>query len=376
MNILLLNYEYPPIGGGAGNATYNYAKEFVKLGHTVVVLTSAYKQIYKYSNENGVHLYRVPALRKYADRSNPYQMIAYSLSSIIFCKRIIKQYKIDKAIAFMSIPSGISALTIKKVFKLPYILFLGGGDVPGFVPQINRFHRFISLLRREILKNAIRVIAVSDGLAKLSEQTDPIKVTTIHTGVNIEYFKPSAMNKETKEITFIFSGRFAHQKNLFYVINQFSLLFKKYKDAKLILIGDGPDKEKMQTLINENNISDRIIIKNWMSKDELLKEYQNADCFINASFIEGLSNSNIEAMSCGLAILASDVTGNNDLIQNNINGLLFSLSEEDSLYNAMKKIILNKELLVTLKQKSRETVCKYYTWEVSALQYIKLLEDI
>jgi len=374
LKILLLNYEYPPIGGGAGNATYNYAREFVKLGHNIVVLTSAYEKLYEYSNENGVHLYRVPALRRYQDRSNPFQMLAYNISSIIFCKRIIKQYKIDKTIAFMSIPSGITALSIKKLYKIPYIVSLRGGDVPGFVPEIDFFHNLISPLRRKVLEKASQIIAVSDGLAKLSEQTDHIKVTTIHTGVNTDYFKPMPTIKETKEITFIFSGRFARQKNLFYIINQFSLLVKECKAVKLILIGDGPDKEKMQTLINENNMSDIIIIKHWMSKDELLIEYQNADCFINASFIEGFSNSNIEAMSCGLAILASDVTGNNDLIQHEENGLLFSLDEENSLYHIMKKIVLDHDLLKTLKQKSRETVCQEYTWQMSAKKYLELIE--
>jgi glycosyltransferase involved in cell wall biosynthesis len=274
----------------------------------------------------------------------------------------------------MSIPSGITALIINIIYKIPFLVFLGGGDVPGFVPEIDSFHRIITPLRRFVLKKAINVIAVSDGLAQLSMKTDPIPVKTIKTGVNIDVFKPD--NNQIKNdnlVRFLFTGRFAQQKNLMFLLDDFSILCKEFDNVHLTLIGDGPEKNNVLNKIKEKRIEKYITIIPWLTKTQIVQEYQKADCFINSSFIEGLSNSNIEAMSCGLAILASNVTGNNDLIQHGINGLLFSLNDQNELYKTMKSVMLDKNLLALLKQKSRETVCEKYTWRVSALLYEALL---
>ena len=375
MNILLLNYEYPPIGGGAGNATYNYAREFVKLGHTVVVLTSAYKKIYEYSNENGVHLYRVPSLRKHQDRSNPFQMLAYNLSSIVFCKRIIKQYKIDKTIAFMSIPSGISAIVIKTLFNIPYLIFLGGGDVPGSQTNVDCMHKIVTPLRRAILKNASYIVAVSEGLANLSLKTDEYHVNVIPTGVDMKFFKPIS-KVITDDIIFLYVGRLSEEKNINLIIKQFKKVIDDGLKAKLHLVGNGPLYKSLFKLCEEFQLMSDIKFYNWVDKNSLLNIYQESDCLINASKGEGLSNTILEAMSCGLAILASDVTGNNDLIKHNLNGLLFSLDEENSLYYNMKKLVLDNCLMKHLKQKSRETVFQEYSWQISAEKYINLLLEI
>lgn len=371
MNILLLNYEYPPLGGGAGNATYNYAREFVELGHTVVVLTSAYKKIFDYSNENGVHLYRIPALRKYQDRSNPFQMIAYNISSIVFCERIIKQYRIDKAIAFMSIPSGITALYVKKKYNVSYLISLQGGDVPGSQKNVTLLHKLISPLRKSILSNAKKVVAVSEGLAEKSNKIDKSNICVINAGVDITYFKPDI--KTEKYNNFLYVGRFSEEKNITYIIKQFHLLHKDFPKMRLCLVGNGPKLPEIKALIAENDLCKVIDLFDWQEKNTLLKIYNCSDILINASFGEGMSNTILEAMSCGLVILASDVTGNNDLIKDQENGILFSLCEENSLYYKMKKLILDNNLMKILKHKSRETVCKKYTWEMSAKRYIDFL---
>ena len=76
-----------------------------------------------------------------------------------------------------------------------------------------------------------------------------------------------------------------------------------------------------------------------------------------------------------LAVVASNVTGNNDLIKHEENGLLFSLNEDNGLYKALKRLVVDNNLFKYLKSKSREEACEYYAWEMSARKYIELLRN-
>jgi glycosyltransferase involved in cell wall biosynthesis len=497
MNILLLNYEYPPLGGGAGNATQYYAKEFAKMGHNVVVLTSALPSSLRKNNtkivilrkfpssggvacrrhdgvvvfhvrlvsdrhgaitrkfpskegwlrsrrgvfsctvggkvcngaitrkfptncrgrtcvcpknlqlskkqgqtqglplqrmtaeqtgcgerggnevdgimhsRDNIHIYRIPALRKHIDRSNPLQMMAYVISSMFYCRKIIQTHKVEKVIAFMSIPSGITALFINIFFRIPYLIFLGGGDVPGSQSNATLYHKIIFPLRRSILKNAKNIVAVSEGLAQLSQKTDKYPVKVIHTGVDVDFYHPLLDTTQKDELRFLYVGRFANEKNVELIINQFKLLLIEGFNVRLDLVGDGPLSEilKKESLSQAGNI----VFHNWIDKDTLRKVYQESDIMVNASIAEGLSNALLEAMSSGLAIVASDVIGNRDLIHHEDNGLLFSLDNENDLYKAMKRLINDQVLLNRLRVRSRQCVIENYSWEKSAMEYLNLL---
>ena len=80
MRILINNYEYPPLGGGAGNASCNIAKELVKLGCEVSILTSLFRGLPRYEVSNGITIYRVPVIRRRLHQCAPWEMMSYVVS--------------------------------------------------------------------------------------------------------------------------------------------------------------------------------------------------------------------------------------------------------------------------------------------------------
>ena len=407
MKLLLVNYEYPPLGGGAGNATMNYAKAFAKMGHEVVVITSAIPKLgikrtsmstsLINSEAKQLTVYRIPAFRRHIHKSSPFQMLAFVISSFFYCHSIIKTHSIDKAIAFMSIPSGITTLFIKMFFKIPYVNFLGGGDVPGYQKDSDVFHKLIFPIRKAVLKNSLMNVAVSEGLAELSLKTDKYPTITIRTGVDVDFFSnPELFSPKNNTFTehrtgnadspinFIFVGRFTFVKQVELIVEQYKKLLSDGYNASLTLVGDGPTFIKVKELCeaghnrkdhNQSGVSTIPNLIGWVDKTALLNLYQKCDVMINASTAEGLSNALLEAMSCGLVVIASNVIGNRDLIINNENGLLFDLTDPNGLYKAMKTLANDRTLLNRLKKKSRELVLKEYTWEASAKRYIALLNN-
>src|SRR6516162_6622802 len=210
---LLINYEYPPVGGGAATASRNLALALRRRKNRVVVLTSAYERLRGASDEDGIVVIRIPALRRSVHRSSLLQMAAYLLSA---CRQVVRAadcYKADRVIAFFSIPGGAVARWLQLRRSTPYIVSLRGGDVPGTEPKLSGFYRLLLGLRRHILGHAREIVAPSIGLKQLSEAADPVSVRVIPNGVDPMFFRPSE-NRELGQLLLLFVGRLHWQKNV------------------------------------------------------------------------------------------------------------------------------------------------------------------
>ena len=122
VNILLLNYEYPPIGGGAGNATKELGRALVSLGHRVTVLTSQTPNFRGSIDDNGVTVHRIRSFRRHESHATLLEMIAYCVSALFAVSRIPKSESIDGVICFFALPVGPLGLFLKASRKIPLVL--------------------------------------------------------------------------------------------------------------------------------------------------------------------------------------------------------------------------------------------------------------
>ncbi|HEX6035990.1 MAG TPA: glycosyltransferase, partial [Anaerolineales bacterium] len=160
MRILILNSEYPPIGGGAGNASAHIATELGKMGHIVTVITTRFGTLPQQEGHGRVTVHRIPGLRRSQDRSNPLEQIIFILSASFWTVRLVSRFRPNITLAFFGVPSGAVAWLVKKLYRIPYIISLRGGDVPGFRPyDFHVYHKLIAPLLRMIWKNASAVVA-------------------------------------------------------------------------------------------------------------------------------------------------------------------------------------------------------------------------
>ena len=372
MHFLLINYEYPPIGAGAATATEHIAKAMAGMGHAVSVFTSSYKEKRGYGYESGINVYRVPCVRTSSYASNIFEMISFTISAGIFLPKFLSGKKPDIIITFFSFPCGPLGLLGKYPFKTPYIVALRGGDVPGSEPGLKKIHWILTPLRRLVLKQAESVVANSKGLKNLSEKTDSVPVKVIPNGVDTQYFIPGKKHFGDR-VRFLYVGRFQAQKNLFFLLDQVKRLKKRAGEAfVLILIGDGPQKRELRQYAIRHGLENQIKWVNWCGKDEIRHYYQTSDWLINPSFSEGMSNVLLEAMACGLPVLASRVPGNEDLVQNETNGLLFDLKSRDSCVTVMQTVLKNPDLSKKMGKSARVFVENHFSWKRAALSYIAL----
>lgn len=335
MTILLINYEYPPIGAGAANATRHIAKALVELGHKAVVLTAGFRDAVGHTIEDGgVDVYRLPSRRASVSQSNPREMMSFVWHAWRALDRVVRTHKPDAAFIFFSIPCGLLGPTLKGRYGIPYTILLRGGDVPGMEPHLNTVHTLLRPVRRRILRGAQAVIANSKGLAEASMSADPIPVSVVPNGVDTDFFRPPAKRPDAP-FTFLFVGRFQSQKNLPVVIDAFADAFAG-TDVRLRLVGDGPQRTELEEQVARRGIASQVTFVPWLDKSGLLNEYQSAHCLINYSLYEGMPNVVLEAMACGLPAILSDIMGHEELGGGNLAIQLVACEDAEGLRAAMR----------------------------------------
>lgn len=375
MRLLLVNYEYPPIGAGAANAIYHIARECKRAGHVVTVLTAGTGNLRGLADDEGVTVYRCLSARRFKEKSNIREMISFILWGIASLRKVIGNDRYDGCIAFFSFPGGPVALAAKWLYGIPYIVSLRGGDVPGTEPSLKLFYFLLKPLRRLILKNSKAVTANSIGLKEMSEKADPYPVEYIPNGVDTEFYSPRSGLKNDTVFSFLFVGRFREQKNIPFMFERLKELRSlSNKDFVLHMVGDGPLSGQLRRKADECGLSDIIRWHGWLEKDALRVVYRNSDCLLNFSIYEGMPNVVMEAMSCGLPAIVSDVPGNDLLVLNGDTGYICYLDDAGRFVEAMGELLRCSGVARMKGLKARERVKSHFSWNSAAKKYVEMFE--
>jgi len=346
------------------------------MGHEVNVLTSGYKDLPQRDVDDGMNVFRCPALRKKKSESNVVEMFSFVLEAFFIMPFLIMNRKIQGIIVFFGFPCGPLGLWAHALFKTPYIISLRGGDVPGTEQSMDHLHRVLKPLRRLIYKKSRAVVANSEGLKNMSQKVDPVPTIVIPNGIDTSYFKPSHKRIEKDSVSFIYVGRFSEQKNLLFLIEQFFILKNEIKEPFTInIVGDGPMKEKLQLFADSLGLSDRITWHGWLAKNRILELLQESDCLINPSLYEGMPNAVLEALACGLPVIASNVTGNNAVVIHGENGFLFNHGDYCEIVDFLKIIVKNKDLRLNLGINARKGLINSLSWTKTAMEYLMQIDD-
>ena len=162
MRILMLNYEYPPLGGGAGPMSKELAENLVKKGHDVDFVTMKYGDWKKEEIINGVRVFRVPCIRQKMATCSTFEMFTYVLSAIKVTLKLTKRKKYDVVHSHFIIPTGIVAYVLKKVRGLDYVISVHGSDVPGYNPdRFGLMHKVTKPLLKLIVRNSKMTVPLS-----------------------------------------------------------------------------------------------------------------------------------------------------------------------------------------------------------------------
>jgi glycosyltransferase involved in cell wall biosynthesis len=373
MRILTLIYEFPPIGGGGGRAAYDICKGLVACGHKVTVLTAHIQGLPFEEYKDGVRLVRISSLRRETFGASFTTMLAYVLAGLWAGLRLIRIDRPDIIHSHFAVPSGALAWMLSVITGIPYILTAHLGDVPGGVPEkTGKWFRWIEPFTHPIWKRAKKVIAVSEHTRQLALEHYPVNVQVVHNGADVKHLAPTKIKVNTPP-RLVFAGRFVPQKNPLAIIQALSQL--KDLDWHCSMLGDGPLFEDVKREIEKMDMSERFDLPGWVTPDFVLKCFSKSDILFMPSLSEGLPVVGVQALATGLAIVASEIGGFLDLVDDKRNGYLIDVQDVPAFSNALRGMISNPEVLLRFREASIE---KSHEFDIQKIvdQYQSILREV
>lgn len=374
MNLLLINNEFPPIGGGGSTVTKYAIRHLVKAGHTVTLITSRYKNLAHREIIDGATVIRIPALRKYKDYSSMLELVSFGVSAFFFCSGYMLRHRVDFIFAFFAVPAGFAAWLLSSIFHVPYGLYFGGSDIPNANPsRFRRIYPLITPLLTTIWKHASFRSVCSHELAALAHKVDSeSEFFVIPNGVETDRFTPIERSVNPK-VKILFIGRLIPRKGFDRVVQALpEVLQRTQVPFEVEVVGTGAHRSELDALAEELHVSDLIRYRGMVLYDQLEKAYQYADIFILTSLSEGMPSVILEAMGCGLPVIASDVGGNNEIVHEGKNGFLIAGDDVHLLADRISTLIASADLRRTMGAASR-TIALEYDWRNIMNRYNELI---
>lgn len=373
MKLLMLNSEYPPIGGGQGNANKAMIGEFAKTDIKVDLITASSGKKRKEINKN-IRLFflNIGKNEKNFLFQSSKELITYSIKAWRFAAKLIKaaakKEQYDAIIAWSGVPAGFVAMTLSFIFHIPYVVLLRGADVPFYDKRWAKLDRFVfRFLSPYIWKKSLLTIANSQSLRDLAYKTSQKKkIDIIYNGIDLERYTNNFDIKMSPP-QIIAVGRLNKIKG-------FDLLIQAVAGIKspclLIIAGDGPEKENLENLAKILGVENKVVLLGRLEKTQLINFYQESSIFCMSSYNEGMSNAMLEAIACGLPIVTTQVGGAAELVKGN--GTIVPCGDSFALQAALETLLENPERMKQYSERSLQ-IASEFSWEIVTNNFINLL---
>ena len=374
VKILILNYEYPPLGGGAGVVSKYHAEGLAERGYKVTVVTTWFKGEKEIELKENLKIIKLKSRRKYDFKSTPDEWISWIFQSKTFLSKYLIKNRFDYCFAHFALPGGEVARFIQSKFKLPFAIISHGQDIPWFFPkQMFKYHIITYFWIKKICNKADKLILLTEAMKENADRfmgKQKTKNIIIPNGCKTKLFVPNVKNK-SDIFTILFVGRLVDQKDPLTFLKAIAQIDKKLQ-FKILILGDGPLYKKMQTFIKNKNIEKKVNFVGWVSKQELVAYYQKAHVLVSTSQDEAMSIAALEALSTGIYMISTPVSGNTELIKQGINGDFIEFKNSLQLAQKLEQCIKNPESCIVhsdFLMKFR----KKYDWENVIDELIKVL---
>lgn len=377
MKIGLFTDSYPPYINGVSTSVFNLREALVKMGHTVYIVT-VNNSVMKSDYNEEEKILRVSGV--------PIGIYDYRLSNIypLSTIKIIKKWDLDIIHSHTEFGIGIFARLLAKKFKIPLVhtyhtLY---EDYTHYITH-NHFDHLSKKIVKDLTKiycekTAKETIVPTDKIYKLFKEKYLItkNICVIPSGIDLERFFEENVSKEkvreikdkygitNQEFTIIFVGRLAQEKNIEFLLEAHQKIIERTGfNIKLLIVGDGPDKEKYINIARRLNIYDKVIFTGKIPQEEIQYYYQCADLFVTASNTETQGLTVIEAMAAGVVPMCIKDMAFVEMLPKNS---LFSNQEEymNQLICFMKNEKLRTEYKIAVRKKAEEYSSKKYAERV------------
>ena len=357
----ILFYTMCMIKGGTERTIANLANNFIK-DYDITIVTNIKSKI-EYKLNKKIKVIQIDKTNKQKEKI-PFKIITKtSKARTKKLKEIIKEEKPDTIVAFLPEPT-IRILSLKKYFKnIKIIVAVRNHPNSEFKSIIGK------TIRDKFYKKADQIIVQDKHYIKYFKKNIRSKIKVIPNYISEEFLRET---KQKKKKIIMTAARLEKQKNIPLLIKAFSKLSKKYEDYKLIIYGDGKEKNKLEKIIKNKKLINKVFIKKPV--DNIEEKMDEATLFILSSNYEGMPNTLLEAMAKGLPVIATNSSEVIKTIINDKNGIIV---KKDNVKELTKKIqyLLDNEKQRKIISKEAAKIKEKYQKEKIIRKWKEIIDD-
>jgi glycosyltransferase involved in cell wall biosynthesis len=379
MRILMLDNEFPPLGGGTGIVNSHLLEGIAEYGNIQVDLVTSSRTKDQYEHEvlyPGIELYKVPVNNKNIHHSSNRELITYAVRGFLKSRELLQDHSYDLCFAFATFPAGVMALGLRYPNGIPYIVSLQGPDVPGFEARYNYIYPILRPIARLVWKRAAAVTAISEQMRQLAMQTcSDVGMDIIYNGVDIHRIQPRNWNSvsfDSEPVTVICVARLIERKGQHHLLESGAILKTWGLDGfRVLFVGTGDAGPSLKQRCLDLGLNHNVEFKGFVTWEDVIDLYQNAHIFVLPSFNEGMSIALLEAMASGLPVIVTDTGGTQELV-NEENGLIVPWADPEALADALVYLLESPERMRRMGLNSRR-IAMQFDWQNFTRHHIDLL---
>ena len=360
-------------------ATYDLAVEWARYAR-VDVLTSWFKGLPLYEIMDGIHVHRVRIfMRRSRDAATFISMLSYLPFGFFKGISLCVKHRYDVINTHFAVPSGPLGYVLGKIFKIPNVLSLHGGDIydPSKSLSPHR-HPLFRRVVRFILDRADRIVAQSsntrDNAVKYYRPRKDISIVPL--AFHPPVLRPksrSGLGIGEEEFACITVGRLIRRKAIDVMIEAMGRISQR--NISLLVVGDGPEGELLRSQAERSGLQERVRFLGHVADDEKYRYISNADLFVSTSLHEGFGIVFMEAMYCGLPIVCSNHGGQVDFLAHEENALLIDVGDVEACAASIVRFYRDRDLYARCSRNNTRKVKDFYADSV-AKKYLSVFNDL
>lgn len=361
----MLNYEYPPLGGGASPITQALAEHLAQARHDVDVVTMSYRSLPWYEDHGRLRVHRVPCLRRSQIRAITIEMLSYLPATVIRSLVLHQRQAYDLIHAHFIIPSSIAAMPLKYLYGLPVVITTHGSDVPGYNPdRFKRGHVVLAPLWQFLVQSASAIISPSVYLCNLLGRSCNVPVDVIPYG-----FDPPRIPERPRQKRILAASRLFPRKGIQYLFEALAGL--DLNGWEVVVAGDGPMLAELQD--QARRLSLPVQFPGFVTGEPLQTLYATSEIFVFPSLRDNFPVVLLEAVTAGCAVITTNISGMPEVVGDA--GLLVPPGDAIALRNAVQRLMVDTDLRKELQQRTQRQIA-YFAWPRILAEHERLYERV
>jgi glycosyltransferase involved in cell wall biosynthesis len=378
MLVLMLNNEFPPLGGGTGTVNQALFQRFAQIPDLEIdLITSALGRRFEQEQfSEHIRILKVPVNNRNIHHSSNRELLVYAVRALNLALRLCRQQTYALCMAWSAVPAGGVALALRRLTGLRYLVRVCGPDIPGFEQRYSQVTRLLRPAIRSIWRHAETVVAKCEEEAQMIHDVDKdVEVTIIPNGVDLERFRPGTPPSPNGPLRLLCVGRLIERKGQRYLIEAVKRLVKNGVNVTLDLVGTGDAETAYRQQVRELGLEAYVRFQGYIPRAEMPTCYKAADVFVLPSYNEGMSVATLEAMASGLPVVVTRTGGMRDLVVERENGFTFVWADIATLTRHLRYFVWDRALVHRMGAAARARV-KSLSWDEIAHQYQVLFEQM